>query len=288
MNLAIPIMDAIRNRYSCRSYDKRGLDPESVNKMSDFLAANTDAPFRSRVRFTLITAAPGDAEALKGLGTYGFIKNPAAFIIGAMGDSEKNLEDFGYLMEKNILFATSIGLGSCWLGGSFRKSNFSKKIDAQEGEDVPAVASLGCFTPGKSYRDAAIRIAFGSVKRKPWSALFFEDDFSTPLSAERAGAFTPVLEMTRLSPSASNKQPWRIVMQKDMAFHFYLERLDSYGRMLNLIKLADLPRVDMGISMCHFELTADALEQRGGWKIDDPKIAQGDIQREYIASWILE
>jgi len=40
---------------------------------------------------------------------------------------DKNLEDFGYLMEEAILFATGLGLGTCWLGGSFTKSGLPKR-----------------------------------------------------------------------------------------------------------------------------------------------------------------
>ena len=53
---------------------------------------------------------------------------------------EKNLEDFGYTMERIILFATDLGLGTCWLGGSFTKSRFAEKISANGSERVPAEA----------------------------------------------------------------------------------------------------------------------------------------------------
>jgi nitroreductase len=61
---------------------------------------------------------------LKGLGTYGFIKGATGFIMGTVGHSEKNLEDYGYVMERAILFATDIGLGTCWFGGTFTRSRF--------------------------------------------------------------------------------------------------------------------------------------------------------------------
>ena len=50
------------------------------------------------------------------VGTYGFIKGASGFIIGCTErNSEDNLEDYGYIMERIILFATSIELGTCWL-----------------------------------------------------------------------------------------------------------------------------------------------------------------------------
>ncbi len=59
-----------------------------------------------------MAAGEKDNEALKGLGTYGFIRGATAFIVGAIKHSEYNLEDFGYIMEKNILYATDLGIGT--------------------------------------------------------------------------------------------------------------------------------------------------------------------------------
>jgi len=60
--------------------------------------------------------------------------------------------------------------------------------------------------------------------------------------------------MVRIAPSASNKQPWRIV-KIEGAWHFFLERTKGYGDgiIFKLLKLADIQRLDMGIAMCHFE-----------------------------------
>jgi hypothetical protein len=44
-----------------------------------------------------------------------------------------------------------------------------------------------------------------------------------------------------------------------------------------------LQEIDMGIALCHFELTARELGLPGGWRQDDtaPKIKSW----EYVASW---
>jgi hypothetical protein len=53
-----------------------------------------------------------------------------------------------------------------------------------------------------------------------------------------------------------------------------------------LLQFADLQRVDLGIAMCHFELTARELGLAGRWVVQDPNIAKPDDQTEYIVSWI--
>ena len=59
-------------------------------------------PLGSRARFALVAATEGDQEALRGLGTYGFIKGATGFIVGAAERSPEDLEDYGYLMEHAI------------------------------------------------------------------------------------------------------------------------------------------------------------------------------------------
>ena len=94
--------------------------------------------------------------------------------------------------------------------------------------------------------------------------------------------------MVRLGPSASNKQPWRII-QDGSTWHFFLQRTPGYGSgslVFNLLRLADLQRVDMGIAMCHWELAARELGLQGKWVVKDPDIDKPDGQTEYIASWV--
>jgi hypothetical protein len=55
--------------------------------------------------------------------------------------------------------------------------------------------------------------------------------------------------------------------------------------MFSILRLADLQRVDMGIAMCHFEITASELGLNGIWVLDDPKI-QIPESTEYTVTWI--
>ena len=204
-----------------------------------------------------------------------------------MGNSQKDLEDFGYLMERIVLFATDIDLGTCWLGGSFRKSSFAKRISASSGESVPAVSSVGYVSDTRYTADTAIRRSAGSRRRFSWEHMFFHSEFGAPISREDAGAYAVPLEMIRLGPSASNKQPWRIIKDGD-TWHFYLQRTRGYREAwtMKLLRVADIQRLDMGIAMSHFELTANELGLRGRWEVSEPEIERPDELTEYTASWI--
>ena len=46
-------------------------------------------------------------------------------------------------MESLILYATSLGLGTCWIGGTFKKGQFAKAIDLKGDEILPIVLPIG-------------------------------------------------------------------------------------------------------------------------------------------------
>jgi len=281
------ITEIIQARTSCRTFEERPISGETRQRLPDIASSLGTAPFGTHPRFALVAATEEDRAALRGLGTYGFIKGATGFIVGATRDATGSLEDYGYLMELLILHATDQGLGSCWLGGSFTKSSFAAKIKARRGEIVPAVTALGYAAERPRAIDGMIRQYARSDRRLPWHSLFFESSFHTPLVRERAGAYAELLEMVRLGPSASNKQPWRVVMDGDAA-HFYLARTKGYGqrRLARGWMSADMQRLDMGIAMCHFEQTARELGLSGRWTIDKPDIGPLDELTEYTASWV--
>ncbi len=282
-----PITEIIKSRYSCRSYNGMAVENSKRENLNSFIEENRTSPFGTKPRFTVFAAAEKDNEALKGLGTYGFIKGASAFIVGAAKKSEYDLEDYGYLMEKTILYATDIGLGTCWLGGSFNKSVFSTRAQVGEGEYLPAVTAVGNTAERKRVVDSVMRFAVGATKRKPFHELFYDKNFSVSLLKDNSGEYETPLEMVRKAPSATNKQPWRIVCDlENNKLHFYLKRSKKYyENNKKYFGIVDLQRIDMGIAMCHFELAAKELNLNGGWEINNPEIGDLPEATEYLVSW---
>ena len=94
-----------------------------------------------------------------------------------------------------------------------------------------------------------------------------------------------LLEAGRWAPSASNRQPWRVLRQ-GQAWHFFLQRTPGYGKVSEPVSGgSDLQRVDMGIAMCHFELTAKEMGLEGRWTVD-PEAAGRPEPAEYVVSWL--
>lgn len=276
-----PIMEIIKQRVSVRTYSAEPLSIEIKESLREFFSNyNYKGPFGGTVRFDLIESDLARKQSNAKLGTYGVIKGASTYIVAVVERADKDLEDFGYSFEKLILYAASLGLGTCWLGGTFKKSEFGKAIDQKERELLPCISPIGYPSSRKSFLESTMRFAAGSKNRKHWDEIFFSCDFSHHLSKEEAGKYVTPLEMLQLAPSASNKQPWRIVKDTNMS-HFYLQHTKGYAKML----ANDLQRVDMGIAMCHFELTAKELGLNGKWQISDPSISTHQ-DTEYVVSWV--
>jgi nitroreductase len=251
----------IRERISVRRYRP---DPLSAESQVHFLSALKElerGPFGNRLRFSFVSARDGDFEEMKGLGTYGVIENPRAFLIAAVIDTPSARWDFGWALELAVLKARELGWGSCWLGGNFHKGHFSARIGIQQKEIIPAVLSFGY--PAKTILPEEIR-----HKRLPFESLFTEADGVTPLSVEAAGPFVGALELVRLAPSAVNKQPWR-VSRDGKAFRFSLVPDPFLSKGLGRLFLKDkkLQSVDMGIALCHFDLGVRQAGIKGSWSV---------------------
>ncbi|HYW82126.1 MAG TPA: nitroreductase family protein [Spirochaetia bacterium] len=286
MNLSKPVTQIIPQRFSCRTYLESPIGEAQRKILSDAVESVRAGPRGTPMRFLLAASTTTDTAALRGLGTYGFIRGAGGFIVGAAAAGEGWLEDYGYAMEELVLLATDLGVGTCWLGGSFTRSSFSRVIGAGAAERVPAVVALGVVSDPEAARNGVIRRRVGGDRRLPWESLFSSERFRVPLIPEAAGPFSTPLEMVRLGPSASNKQPWRIV-RDGRSWHFFLQRTPGYSGGLagTLLKVEDIQRVDIGIAMCHFELAARELGLHGAWVLRPPRIETTDPLVEYAVTW---
>ena len=279
MQFTNSVTSLIRERKSKRTYAKKELSNELIDKIQQFLNENNIGPFGNQVKFSLIKKDFAEENQKVKIGTYGFISGALYFIAGEVKNNPFCFEDFGFLLEKIILHLTELNLGTCWLGGTFSRSIISEILNSESDTIIPAITPVGYIANSKTIRENIIRWAAKSNNRLDWIMLFFINNFSNPITKEEVSEYEKPLEMVRLAPSASNKQPWRIIKMKD-DFHFFLKRNSGYG----MFGLVDLQRIDMGIAISHFDLTCKELGLNGKWEICNPLIDQvADV--EYIASW---
>lgn len=273
------IKQVISQRRSIRTYKDEPISQELKDKLISYIA-DVASPFEAKTRFVMLDT--DDVSPQTKLGTYGVISGAKTFICGVTENVFRYEENLGYAFEKIILYATSLGLGTCWLGGTFNRLNFAKAVGLKENELIPVVTPVGYAKEKRNFLDSVFVKSAGSVNRKDWSELFFDSDFGKPLKRETDDRIADVFDMVRIAPSASNKQPWRIVKNGNM-FHFFLCRTPGYKAVVGF----DIQRLDIGIAMCHFEIVIQELGFKGKWIDQDPGIIL-EKNTEYIISYVVE
>ena len=274
------VVDLIKERTSVRNYEEKELSQET-KKLIIYFMDKVEGPFSSKIRFKLIDRVDFQNDNVK-LGTYGVIKGAKSFLIAALEKEDKlALVNLGFQLENIILYATSLDIGTCWLGGTFKRSDFEKVIELKDNEVLPVITPIGYKKSGSSLVDSIIRFGAGSNKRKALSSIVYNENFSTSLVLEDKDKWFQPLEMLRLAPSASNKQPWRIIKEGNN-FHFYISHTPGYGNSLGF----EIQRVDIGIAMCHFELTLKELGILGRWETLEQNSIVPPENNEYIVSWL--
>lgn len=276
MNIGFPVRETVEKRISVRGYDGRKLSEEQKEQIRNYAAALQN-PLGPKVRIELIersTAANGEK-----LGTYGIIKGTDLYFGAAVPKDEHALEALGYDVEQLVLHLTHMGLGTCWLGGTFNKGAFAAAMNVSDDEIFPIISPVGYPAEKMRFIEKIMASSTKRERRMPWEELFFDGDFNTALTAENAGEYCRALELVRLAPSAVNKQPWRVVKQGS-TFHFFEQHSLPDADV-------DLQRVDVGIAICHFHLTV--LEQGLSGRFE--RVEPGFVlpkSTDYITSWIGE
>ena len=281
MSMQGSYQEAIRKRTSIRSYTSRDLGKELIEEINEHISEPINGPLGSKIRIKLVYKYSEENKKLK-LGTYGFISGASYFLVGQIEPGKLSFLDYGYVLEKLILELTDKGLGTCWLGGTFDRGEFSKSIDLEKGSLIPAVSPVGFPTSSRSLGDRIIRLGAGSRNRKEWENVFFMEQPGVPVKAENLGKpLRNALEMLRIAPSASNLQPWRILV-RDNVYNFYLHRKPGYGGRFGT---ADLQMMDIGIGMSHFELSLREHGPEMKWEIiETPELFDS---WEYVVSAIV-
>lgn len=278
MKLEFPVKDTVMSRYSVRTYKDQLIPEEIKNRLQGYIN-NLSNPFGADVSFFLLEAK--ETANNKKLGTYGMIKGAKEFFGSTVKESDYDMEGLGYEFEKLVLYAASIGLGTCWLGGTFKRTEFAVAMEVKEDDIFPAISPIGYPAARKSLSESLVRRVVKAEKRKPWETLFFDRNFSFPLTAQEAGPYAFPLEMVRLAPSASNKQPWRII-RESLNYHFYEDKTPGYG----VTNGYDIQKVDMGIAACHFHMAALEIDQKGEFKILPLPSIELPENMQYRFSWV--
>lgn len=280
MNINFSIEESVKKRYSVRNYKEQEVELDKRKAIESFVNS-LDNPFGKKVNFHYLDNREMKDE--EKLGTYGVIKGAMQYIGTTIKLEPMALEALGYELEAVILYLAHLELGTCWLGGTFNRKGFAKAMNIEEDEIFPIITPYGYAATKKHMKEIVMRKMIKADQRKEWNQLFYINDFQTPLTKEKAGDLEVPLEMVRLGPSASNKQPWRILI-KDNACHFYEYKQPGYSDSFPY----DIQRVDMGIAAAHFDFSVKEKGLKGYFDTECEPELELPHHMEYVFSWIRE
>lgn len=277
MNQSFTIEEAVRKRYSVRNYADTPVSDEVRASLEAFVRT-LDNPFGPKINFHFldIAASVGGEK----LGTYGVIKGARNYVGTTLRLGPLALEALGYEFETLVLYLASLDIGACWLGGTFDRQGFAEAMQIGDGEVFPIISPYGYAAEKKHLKELAMRKVIQADQRKEWDQLFFDGRFDRPLTQEAAGEYGKALEMVRLGPSASNKQPWRILRQNG-AWHFYEAKSPGYSVAFPY----DIQQIDLGIAAAHFHLAVLEDGLAGRFTQAEPEIELPD-NMIYEFSWV--
>ncbi|MBO2515929.1 MAG: hypothetical protein CW338_01445 [Clostridiales bacterium] len=205
---------AASNRRSIRAYS--GAPDEDKQAALRGFAENSTLP---GARLELLDADEDTFFAVPLAGGITGCRNLAAVICDSRQMHGKLYA--GMLGESFVLEAESMGMGSCWVSGSYHRRKVN--VSLNEGEKLAAVIAYG--VPAKKIETVR--------KRKKLTDICRSDPSSWPIWAYNAA------ENVRIAPSAVNMQPWRLAFA---------------GRTLLLLSTPFANELDMGIALLHMTL----------------------------------
>lgn len=279
MNLPFSVEDAVLRRVSVRNYKMQAILDKDMQSLLEFIQSLKN-PFNGTLNFHFFTQS--NASLSRKLGTYGVIKGAQHFMGTSIKLEGYALEACGYAMEMVMLYLASQGIGSCWLGGTFDHKAFTRELNIPSDEVLLAISPMGYAHDHRHLQEIVMQRIVKARQRSPWELLFFDTNFETPLNREKINNYAFACDMVRLAPSASNKQPWRIVYDTQ-GFHFYEYKSPGYSSMFPY----DIQRIDMGIAAAHFEAAAWEKGLAGYFSFTHNQSIVTPKNMLYAFSWVI-
>ena len=211
------LQEAIKARHSVRRYTAKPIPAEIAAQLNKEIA---ECNRESGLNIQLLTEDPA---AFKGfLANYGLLHGVRNYIAMIGPESADLDEHTGWYGERLVLLAQTLGLNTCWVGGTFSRKKVVAEIN--EGEKLVCVIAIGYgANQGRSRRS-----------KKPESLC--------TVNGKMPGWFRNGMEAAMLAPTAVNQQ----------RFHFTL----SGNTVSAQASAGPYTKVDLGIVKYHFEIGA--------------------------------
>lgn len=198
-------IELLQKRHSVRAYTGEALTESVINKLKAFATfVNTH---EAGLNFQLVF---GDDGPFRGVGrSYGMFRGVNNYLAVLIDDSFGNaLERAGYFAEQFAIECVRLGLGSCFVGGTFSRNHVKTQVEVYE--KIPFVVAFG-------HPDEASTSFIGRITKKiSHSKVRQPRDFFAGTDSEYSDALKmfswlpTAIEAVACAPSALNSQPVRL------------------------------------------------------------------------------
>ncbi len=209
-------LELLKQRHSVRSFSKESVATDLRNALqSEVTMINTH---ESGLNFRLVY---DNDDPFRGFTrSYGFFKNARNYMACVIDPTFPDTEErAGYFAEQFVMKATELGLGTCFIGGTFSRGHVDVNVHVYE--QIPFIVAFGY----KSDTEQSVisRFATRIIHRKQLSARdFFDgDDCKYKEATEKYPWLPKSLEALACAPSSLNKQPVRVLLDEDRNLHAY-------------------------------------------------------------------
>jgi len=245
------VLDAIEARVSRRVFLPTPIEPDKAERLMEMMVEI------NRERGLTFRYIENGGAAFEGLSrSYGMFRGVRAVLaLAGKPDDPDLLEKCGYYGERIVLEATALGLGTCWVAGTFDRTH--PELGVPDGDELACVIPVGYVPESKALRE---RIIHGLTHRKAADAgdEGFEVDGLGEAPAELRDAIRAGVKAVTKAPSAKNGKPIAIEWREGA---LRLTVPDTYR----------MQWVDLGIAKYHFELAAGGSFPRGNGAAWEPE-----------------
>ncbi|MCR8744905.1 nitroreductase family protein [Romboutsia lituseburensis] len=241
MELKKQWLDSVNNRVSRRTYLEKDLNDTDILSITNLI---DEINKESKLNIQFIKNGKLCISGFKA--SYGMISGVNSFVALVANKDIKNYKQkIGYYGEMITLQATSLGLGTCWVGGTYDKNLCKKHIKFSDNEDLIGIIAIGYVPKELSIKEKVVKNL--NKKNKDLKDLFINNQKEL-YSWMESGA-----EFALKAPTALNK--------KEISF----EVNDGKVKAIINSKNHGYEDIDLGICMLHFELGANKEGHLGNW-----------------------
>ena len=236
------IYEAVERRISCRSYADKEVETEILDNLRQYIESINQ---ESGCHFQLY-GPRGEEETAIDVTPSVFV-GPVYHYIACVGPNNIiGSEKIGYYGEKLVLYATQLGLGTCWVVSNYKRETLRYKAGSQE--LLLGVITLGYAMRRTPTRQWLIRANFRQKDKTPEQLIVSDTDEIPDWIADG-------VKCVIIGPSGANMMPF--------IFEWKKGALSAYMDIHMLGKTIPFQIINLGIAKLHFEIGS---RKHGTWQ----------------------